>query len=217
LTWSLKTAMLVCCKKRNPEPPLDVWAELLDGTLTPHSAAVAVERVARIATRLRTRVWRLGWYYRCLKTFVSLGALLVPSLTGLDGDRVQSRMLFWLIWAVSLATSVSNAFISLFGIDRCYFACKDQLAVLEAEAWSFVALSGRYKNASHQEQFTSFMERCEGILDKALRRGPGDGSNPKGGGISPMDDGRSDTTPQDVAEKGPPATPRPLTLASRSV
>ena len=207
--------MPVCCKRRNPEPPLDVWAELLDGTLTPHSAAVAVERVARIATRLRTRVWRLGWYYRGAKTFVSLGALLVPSLTGLDGDRVQTRMLFWLIWAVSLATSVSKAFISLFGIDRSYFSCKDQLTVLEAEAWSFVALSGRYKNASHQEQFTAFMERCEGILDKALRRRVGDGYKPKGDGVSPIDDG--ETTPQDAVEKGPPATPRPLTLASRSV
>lgn len=202
--------MPVCCRRRTPEPPLDVWAELLDGALTPHSSAVAVERVARIATRLRTRVWRLGWYYRGAKTFVSLGALLVPSLTGLDGDRVQTRMLFWLIWAVSLATSVSNAFISLFGIDRSYFSCKDQLAVLEAEAWSFVALSGRYKDSSHQEQFTAFMERSEGILDKTLRR------RSKDGGSWPGDDGKSEPTPQDAVEKGPPATPRPLTLSSRS-
>jgi hypothetical protein len=120
-------------------------------------------------------------------------------------------MLFWLIWAVSLATSVSNAFISLFGIDRSYFSCKDQLAVLEAEAWSFVALSGRYKDSSHQAQFTAFMERSEGILDKTLRRRSKDGVS------WPGDDGKSEPIPYDAVEKGPPATTRAITLSSRSV
>ena len=209
--------MLACCQRQNPKPPLNVWAELLDGTtLTPHSTAVAIERVARIATRLRGRVWRLGWYYRGAKTFVSLGALLVPSLTGLDSERMPTPVLFWLIWAVSLATSISNAFISLFGIDRSYFSCKEQLAVLEAEAWSFIALSGHYKNATHQEQFSTFMERSEGILDKAMRRS-GDGGKPKGGANSPADDGRSEATPKDVVACAPPATPRAMTLSSRSM
>ena len=126
-----------------PKPPLDVWVELMEGTsMTPHSTAVATERVARIATRLRSRVWRLGWYYRGAKTFVTLGALSVPALTGLDSDRVQPIVVFWLIWSISLATSASNAFVSLFGIDRAFFSCKDQLALLECEACSFISLSG---------------------------------------------------------------------------
>lgn len=153
------------------QPPLDIWSELVANTsMSSHAKAVATERVARMATRLRSRVWRLGWCYSIGKAAVTVGALLMPALTGLDRQRAQPDVIFWCIWVLGVTTGASNAFIALFGIDRSYFSSKDQLALLEAEAWAFIALSGHYRGSSHQELFAQFMEATERILDKAMRR-----------------------------------------------
>lgn len=183
---------LRCLSRQNS---LRVWSELLQATtLTPHAVDIAQERVANTAIRLSSRVWRLGWYYRCAKTFVTLGALLVPALTGLDSQRLPSDVIFWLIWSISLATSASNAFVSLFGIDRSYFSCSDQLALLESEAWSFISLSSHYHDKSHQENFAVFMERCESILNKVARRHIDDKQSKKPTGLQVTDDGKSEAT-----------------------
>lgn len=188
----------VACLARKSS--LLVWSELLRETsLSPHAIEIATERVARTGMRLRSRVWRLGWYYRCAKTFVTLGALLVPALTGLDSQRLSSDAIFWLIWSVSLATSASNAFVSLFGIDRAYFSCSQQLAALETEAWSFAAASGHYHDKSHQESFAVFMEHCEAILNKAARRQlPEKQAKRAAAGQPPgAEDGKSEATSKD--------------------
>lgn len=153
------------------KPPLDIWSALLEKTeLKPQAKLVAVARIAKLATSLKRRVTHLLWLYRIGKITVTVGSLLVPSLTGLDSNRAQPQTTFWLIWGLSLATGVSNACISLFGIDRKYFMLKEQLTRLEVEAWLYLSLSGKYsKSESHQEQFKLFMEKCEHILDRAAR------------------------------------------------
>ena len=171
-------------------PPLDVWSHLLETTeLDSRAKNVATARVAQLAASLKKRVTRLLWCYRIGKVTVTVGALLVPALTGLDSDRVQPLATFWLIWGLSVATGASNAFISLFGIDRKYFMLKEQLMHLEAESWLFLSLSGKYKKwGSHQDHFAAFMEKCESILDKAARLQDG---HPKNGAISRTEKPRS--------------------------
>jgi hypothetical protein len=165
------------------QPPLDVWSHLLETTeLDARAKNIATARVAHLAASLKKRVTRLLWCYRLGKVTVTVGALLVPALTGLDSDRAQPLTTFWLIWGLSIATGASNAFISLFGIDRKYFMLKEQLVRLEAESWLFLSLSGKYKRGgSHQELFSVFMEKCESILDKAARLQDG---HPKNKAIS---------------------------------
>jgi len=162
------------------QPPLDIWSHLLETTaLESRAKIIATARVAHLAASLKRRVTRLLWCYRIGKVVVTVGALLVPSLTGLDRERAQPQTTFWLIWGLSIATGASNAFISLFGIDRKYFMLKEQLMHLEAESWLFLSLSGKYKKGgSHQDQFAAFMEKCEFILDKAARLQDG---HPKNG------------------------------------
>ena len=184
-----------CASRRTS---LRVWSSLLqETTLTTQLSEIAQERVANTAIRLSHRVWRLGWYYRCAKTFVTLGALLVPALTGLDSRRLPSDVLFWLIWTISLATSASNAFVSLFGIDRSYFSCSQQLAALETEAWSYISLSGAYHDKSHQDNFATFMEKCEFILSKTARRHVDTKETKRTGQAPAADDGKSEATSKD--------------------
>lgn len=142
------------------------WSCLLrDVPIDDTSREIANVRVARRASALRKRVGRLLLAYRISKVTVTAGALLVPSITGLDESKSQPLITFWLIWGLSLLTAGGNALISLFGIDRKYFLLKDRSARLEEEAWLYVSLSGKYHTgASHQEQFSLFIEHCETLL-----------------------------------------------------
>jgi hypothetical protein len=177
---------------------LSIWCDLLqETTLHPQSVKILEERIANTAIRLSRRVWRLGWYYRCAKTFVTLGALFVPALTGLDSQRLPSDVIFWLIWTISLATSASNAFVSLFGIDRSYFSCSQQLAALETEAWSFLSSSGCYDGKTHQDNFTAFVEKCEVILSKTARKHAVGKEDKRTTHAPATDDGKSEVTSKD--------------------
>jgi Protein of unknown function (DUF4231) len=183
------------------QSPLDVWSLLLDKTeLEPRSRFIATARVANTAASLKKRVTRLLWAYRVGKMTVTVGALLVPALTGLDSARAQPQATFWLIWGLSLATGAGNAFISLFGIDRKYFMLKEQLMRLEGESWLFLSLSGKYKKGgSHQEQFSTFMEKCEAILDKAVRLQDG---HPKNETLPPDEKSKAVAEDLEVAAVG---------------
>ena len=154
-----------------PAGPLELWGELLDETeLSLQAKAVVRARVIICAAGLRRRVTRLHWLYRLGRGTVTVGALLLPALTGLDSHRAAPETTFWLVWVLGLLTGLSNGFLSLFGVDRKYFLLKEQLVRLEAEAWFFLSLSGKYRaGSSHQEQLQTFMEKCEAILDKAAR------------------------------------------------
>jgi len=173
-------------------PPLDVWVAIVQHTnLTGTSKALARARVAVLATGLRRRVTVLFRVFCAGKIFVTAGSLLVPSLTGLDAQRARPEATFWFIWCLSLLVGTTNAFLSLFGVDRKYFLLKDQLARLEAEAWLFLSLSGRYKGlGAHEELFASFMEKCEAILDSTCH----------------VRDGHSRKTPQ-PSTAAPPTVP----------
>lgn len=153
----------------HPCPPLGLWSKLLESTdLDEASKEIACARVALRARDLRQRVHRLLWAYRVSKITVTAGALLVPSITGLDESKAQPVATFWLIWGISLATAAGNALISLFGIDRKYFLLKERSSRLEEEAWLFLTRAGRYRSSlTHQEQFPAFMEHCEALLTSA--------------------------------------------------
>lgn len=153
----------VCCKD---EYPLLAWSNLLrDVPLDDTSREIANIRIGQRARALRKRVSRLLMAYRISKITVTAGALLVPSITGLDESKSQPSTTFWLIWSLSLLTAGGNALISLFGIDRKYFLLKERSARLEEEAWLYVSLSGKYHTgASHQDQFSFFVEHCEALL-----------------------------------------------------
>ena len=188
------------------QPPLDVWADLLDGTeLSPQAKAVARARVVTFATALRRRVHRLHWLYRAGRSAVTLGALLMPALTGLDSQRAVPEATFWLVWLLGLSTGASNAFLSLFGVDRKYFLLKEQLVRLESEAWLFLSLSGRYRaGEGHQGQMQAFVEKCELILDRATRVQDGEQ-----GKASPPNAASNDPTPPGREQESPsPASVR---------
>ena len=153
---------------------LDAWSEQLEDTaLLPAQVQALRARAVPAVRRLRKQVRRLALVFSTGRLTVSAGALLVPSMASLEIAEEQRPILRWTTWGLGLLTSLCNAGISLFGVDRKYFALKDQLSRLESELWLFLALAGRYRNREgaigHRGPYQEFIERLEHMLEKTVR------------------------------------------------
>lgn len=165
-----------CCDSCTGDKPAIVeWGELIEATdlSSLHKKAIRV-RVLSVIGRLKERLKRLTVTYTMLRTSTTVGSLLVPSLLAVQTNIDQSGA-YWAMWGIGLVVSLSNAFVSLFRIDKNYFTVGDLVEKIESEAWMYLTLSGKYKHedyesglSGHQLMFTQFMERCELLMSKAI-------------------------------------------------
>jgi hypothetical protein len=170
-----------CCTRTNRETPIAEWGNLVDETdLTDIQKKAIQVRVLSVVKRLRERLFRLTIGYTLLRTSTTVGSLLVPSLLAVQSN-VDPMGAYWAMWGIGLVVSLSNAFVSLFRVDKNYFTVGDLIEKIESESWMYLTLSGRYKRedyedeeegikvTGHRTQFSSFMERCEMMMNKAIR------------------------------------------------
>jgi hypothetical protein len=167
-----------CCYEDIQKPIIE-WSEVISKTdLTDIQKRAIRIRVLSVVKRLRDRLGSLSAGYFFLRTSTTVGSLLVPSLLAVQAN-VDQMSAYWAMWSIGLLVSLSNAFVSLFRIDKNYFTVGDLIEKIESEAWMFLTLSGRYKYedidefeegiTGHQAQFANFMERCEIMMNKAIR------------------------------------------------
>lgn len=161
------------------KPPIIEWGDLIEQThLTDIQKRAIRVRVLSVVKRLRDRLSRLTVIYTILRTSTTVGSLLVPSLLAVQSN-VDQQGAYWAMWGIGLAVSLSNAFVSLFRVDKNYFTVGDLIEKIESESWMFLTLSGKYKQdeleehetglSGHQLMFHKFMERCEVMMNKAIR------------------------------------------------
>lgn len=174
-----------CFKRTNTKneyeetSPIYAWGNLVENTdLTGIQKKAIRIRVLSVVKRLRERLFRLTIGYTLLRTSTTVGSLLVPSLLAVQSN-VDQLGAYWAMWGIGLTVSLSNAFISLFRIDKNYFTVGDLIEKIESESWMYLTLSGRYKIddqeyitdgiTGHRSFFSLFMERCEAMINKAVR------------------------------------------------
>lgn len=165
----------------------DKWAELIDLTDLNELQKQAIKtRIISVVMRLRYRLWRLSASYSCLRTTTTVGSLLVPSILTLQSPNQQvsnpetSIHAYWIIWSIGLVVSISNAFVSLFRVDKNYYTVGNLLEKIESESWLYLTQSGPYNtindeeaqrelHVSHKLHFRKFMEKCEILINKAVK------------------------------------------------
>jgi hypothetical protein len=164
----------MCFQQVGQGDAFEDWADLVQRTrLTKEEQDLLIGRVVRSAHKLKLRVSRLWKTYFVSKTIVTLGSILIPSIGALnDNTTGRTMLIYWMVWTIGLTISFSNASIALFGIDRKYFLMKSQLALLESEAWLYIAHAGPYKtlllvDLGHSEHLVCFVEKCERIIHVA--------------------------------------------------
>lgn len=170
----------------------DTWANLIDETdLTNIQKNAIKTRIISVVMRLRSRLRRLSVAYTCLRTTTTVGSLLVPSILTLQSpSKIVTQpsdgfSAYWVIWGIGLAVSLSNAFVSLFRVDKNYFTVGNLIEKIESESWLFLTQSGPYSSETddedgrsitrdvshtgHREKFNQFIEKCEILINKAVR------------------------------------------------
>lgn len=171
----------------------DTWATLIDETdLTNIQKNAIKTRVISVVMRLRARLRRLSVAYTCLRTTTTVGSLLVPSILTLQSPTQPVTQpqdgfsAYWAIWGIGLVVSVSNAFVSLFRVDKNYYTVGNLLEKIESEAWLYLTQSGPYnpehnpehdeeegrnltQHTGHRSRFKQFIEKCEILINKAVR------------------------------------------------
>ena len=175
--------MNCCNNKKISEYDIDDWGELIQHTnLTQLEKDATIKRVISVVRRLRRRLTRLSTAYIALKTTTTVGSLLVPSLLAIQNTGNQ-ELTYWTMWGVGLLVSMSNAFVSLFRVDKNFFTVGNLIEKIESEAWMFLTQSGTYKQdadtsstqsdgtyyPNHRATFQKFMERCEILMNKAIQ------------------------------------------------
>ena len=162
------------------ERPIHAWGDLIAKTDLNDIQKKAIKvRVLSVAKRLRDRLFRLSISYTILRTTTTVGSLLVPSLLAVQSN-IDATGSYWAMWGIGLSVSLSNAFVSLFRVDKNYFTVGDLIEKIESEAWMYLTLSGKYQRedleeveegiiTGHKSQFSTFMERCELMMNKAIR------------------------------------------------
>lgn len=169
--------MKIPCLPDFSEYDFEKWGELIDKTnLTDIEKEATSSRVISVVNRLRSRLTWLTVSYNILRTTTTVGSVLVPSLLAFQNtDSLEVTTMA--MWGVGLAVTLSNAFISLFRVDKNYYAIGTLLEKIESEAWMFLTQCGFYEQTpvdgilgeGHRGNFQQFMERCELLINKAVR------------------------------------------------
>lgn len=157
---------------------IHAWGDLIANTdLTDIQKRAIKVRVLSVVKRLRDRLFWLSIGYTILRTTTTVGSLLVPSLLAVQSN-IDANGAYWSMWGIGLSVSLSNAFVSLFRVDKNYFTVGGLIEKIESEAWMYLTLSGKYHRdevedseegiTGHRALFSRFMERCEIMMNKAI-------------------------------------------------
>jgi hypothetical protein len=124
------------------------------------------ERFVNLVTKYKQR--RIKWKYistlsRCI---VTIGSIVIPVLITLDdnGSTTEKSRTSRVIVAISLMVSITNGLHEIFASTKRYISFGITEDNLIGEGWSFITLSGKYKEyETHDECVRTFMGSVEKI------------------------------------------------------
>jgi Protein of unknown function (DUF4231) len=103
-----------------------------------------------------------------LTNLVTICGILIASFTTLQKASLLNDywkdVIVWTTWALSLLLTLSNAFLSAFGIYRKYVLADVTIEKLHNEGWSFSAGVNRYKELDTDAAFHLLMSQIEQLL-----------------------------------------------------
>jgi hypothetical protein len=126
---------------------------------------------------------RSSIFYILLQTTTTVGSIFVPALLSAEEKNIfynatekqeveYAHNLYWTIWGISLAVTLSNAINQLSNMDRKYIMRKINVSQMKKEGWSFLQKSGsiynKYRNKKHDDFINVFWDRVEKLRFKQV-------------------------------------------------
>ena len=156
------------------------FKRILDKTeeesLSGYNKLLINERFLPMVNHMISESIRSSVFYVILQSTTTLGSIMVPALLSIEEnniiinstaaeDIIYSHNLYWTIWGLSLAVSLSNAIIQLSNLDKKYVMRQIHVSQMKKEGWLFLGKSGniynKYKRKKHDEFINIFWDRIE--------------------------------------------------------
>jgi hypothetical protein len=119
---------------------------------------------------------RVNTAYTLFQIITTLGSIMVPALLSTEEKSIsfnsttyeqelQEHNLYWTIWGISIAVTVSNAFTQLLGLERKYIMRNIHVSQIKKEGWLFLQKAGdiysKYNNKNYDDFIHIFWKRVE--------------------------------------------------------
>ena len=145
-------------------------------SLSPHNKLIIIERFLPMVNHTIKESIRSNVFYFLLQTTITIGSIFVPALLSVEEkniiinstaeeDILYAHNLYWTIWCISLAVTISNAVVQLTNMDKKYVMRTIHVSQLKKEGWLFIqkagSVYGRFKNNNHNSFINLFWNRIE--------------------------------------------------------
>jgi len=163
------------------------FTRILDDTneesLSKHNKLLIQERFIPMVNTMIMESIRSNIFYILLQTTTTLGSIFVPALLATEENTIfynstnlqeveYAHHLYWTIWGISLAVTLSNAIIQLTSMDKKYVMRNINVSQMKKEGWLFLQKSGtiygKYKNNFHDDFIYIFWDRVENLRFKQV-------------------------------------------------
>ena len=136
-------------------------------------------RYIRLVKNLEESTKRSALFYYLFSSLVTTGSILVPSLITIqdrafrhDATEIEqnehSNTIYWLVWGISIAVTLSNAFIKLLRLDQTYISRNLRLNQLRSEGIMFLSSVGDYELSDQDQKFRKFVDNVEKIKNMQM-------------------------------------------------
>ena len=154
-----------------------------ENSLSSNNKLILQERFIPMVNTMIVESIRSSIFYILLQTTTTIGSIFVPALLSAEEKNIfynateqqeveYAHNLYWTIWGISLAVTLSNAINQLSNMDKKYIMRKINVSQMKKEGWSFLQKSGsiynKYRNKKHDDFINIFWERIEKLRFKQV-------------------------------------------------
>jgi hypothetical protein len=132
--------------------------------LSIHAKTIITLRYMEIVLDIQKKNNRTLKSYTLHRVTILVSGILVPVLFSVTNDIPNQAALFWITLTLSIAGSISSAWIEYFQMVKLHYTYLSVSSNMESEGWYFSSLSGPYKKyRRHDQCWRKFISNVEKI------------------------------------------------------
>jgi len=142
-------------------------------SLTGRSKLIIRQRFLNLFRYYRKKHKYTSVFHNGSRIIVSMGSIIIPALLTLDNEiserSLTSQTIYYTTFSISMLVTLTNALSELMQVSKKYYTYATVKEGLVTEGWSFLSLSGRYKEYSdHSECWRKFVHKVEKLNSSAI-------------------------------------------------
>lgn len=142
-------------------------------SLTGRSKLILRERFLNLYNHYEKKYKQTNILHNSSRIIVTVGSIIIPALLTLDNEiserSLTSQSIYYATFSLSLLVTLTNSLAELMQISKKYYTYATVKESLRTEGWSFLALSGKYKNfTDHSECWRKFVNKTEKMNTSAI-------------------------------------------------